>query len=235
MAKVSKVNLKLFKLMEFITRKLGYRLYNHSLYWYEDDEFRTVWKNFVDGRRTIPERRFTLYSIAKSVASIPEGDTCECGTFRGGSSHLIMSATNSTHHIFDSFEGLSHPGELDVPVLSHAYSWKKADLACSMQVVDANLKQFKGRYHLYKGWIPERFSEVQDKKFKLVHIDVDLYDPTKDTLVFFAQKMVQGGIIICDDYGSTICPGAKQACDEVAASLGKTVISLTTGQGLLVF
>ena len=31
---------------------------------------------------------------------------------------------------------------------------------------------------LYRGWIPERFKEVADLRFSLVHIDVDLYRPT---------------------------------------------------------
>lgn len=224
------------KLFEYITRKLGYRLYNHSLYWHEDADFLSMWSKFVDGigRKTIQERRFTLYSFAKSVANI-KGDTVECGVFRGGSSHIIMSASQSFHHIFDSFEGLSAPTNIDKPLLKHGYEWQESDLSVAEEIVSNNLHGFKDQFKMYKGWIPDRFEDVSENTFKLVHIDVDLYDPTKDALKFFSQRMVPGGMIVCDDYGSTICPGAKIAFDEIAQELNKRTISLTTGQGLLLF
>ena len=67
---------------------------------------------------------------------------------------------------------------------------------------------------LYKGWIPDRFKEVENRKFQFVHIDVDLYQPTLDALEFFYPRLVSGGVIVCDDYNLTMFPGAKQAWDE---------------------
>jgi O-methyltransferase len=40
--------------------------------------------------------------------------------------------------------------------------------------------------------------------------------------------------MICDDYGSEACPGAKRAMDEVAAVFGVRIAHLTTGQGLII-
>ena len=40
-----------------------------------------------------------------------------------------------------------------------------------------NLKEFNF-VKFYKGWIPERFKEVENKKFQFVNVDVDLYQPT---------------------------------------------------------
>jgi O-methyltransferase len=60
--------------------------------------------------------------------------------------------------------------------------------------------------HLYKGWIPSRFIEVEDRQFSFVHIDVDLYEPILDSLNFF-PKLVKGGVIVFDDYGITQFPG----------------------------
>ena len=36
--------------------------------------------------------------------------------------------------------------------------------------------------------IPKRFNEVKDNKFSFVHIDLDLYEPTKESLNFFGEK-----------------------------------------------
>ena len=51
-------------------------------------------------------------------------------------------------------------------------------------------------------------------KFQFIHLDVDLYQPTKDSLDFFYPKLAQGGIIVCDDYNFSTFPGAKKAWDE---------------------
>ena len=67
---------------------------------------------------------------------------------------------------------------------------------------------------IYNGWIPDRFKEVENKKFQFVHLDVDLYEPTRDSLNFFYPKLVQGGVIVCDDYNFSTFPGAKKAWDN---------------------
>ena len=71
-------------------------------------------------------------------------------------------------------------------------------------------------------------------KFCFVHLDVDLYQPTLDSLTFFYEKMIQGGIILCDDYGFTTCPGAKKAMDSFFSDTHEEVVSLPTGQGFVV-
>jgi hypothetical protein len=63
----------------------------------------------------------------------------------------------------------------------------------------------------YKGWIPQRFSEVENKKFQFVHIDVDLYQPTYDSLKFFFHRLIDGGVIVCESYNMSELPGANKA------------------------
>ena len=72
------------------------------------------------------------------------------------------------------------------------------------------LKDFKF-VEIFKGWIPEKFNKVKDKKFSFVHIDVDLYEPTLQSLEFFFPRLIEGGIIVCDDYNSFGFDGAKKA------------------------
>ena len=76
----------------------------------------------------------------------------------------------------------------------------------------------------YKGWIPERFREVESLRFSFVHVDVDLEQPTRDSLEFFYPRLSPGGVLLCDDYGSSLCPGATSA----------KMISLSPGGGFLV-
>jgi len=76
---------------------------------------------------------------------------------------------------------------------------------------------------------------VSNETFRLVHIDVDLYQPTMDSLAFFYPRLSNSGVIVLDDYGFTTCPGAYKAVKTFMSEnrLSQHLIMLTTGQGLL--
>jgi hypothetical protein len=227
-----------YQLFVVLTHFFGFRLYNKNLVWIYDEEYIAAWQKFPmskKGRMFIHERKFNLFNLARSIRSV-EGDIAECGVFHGGSSHLMLTATDGTSkHLFgfDSFEGLSEPKESDYVTQKHTFKWKKHDMSFDENTTRKNLEKFNGRFSLYKGWIPERFNEVSQNRFSLVHIDVDLYEPTMSSIEFFYPRLSVGGFIVCDDYGSEACPGAKKAMDEYAASIGAKVVHLTTGQGIL--
>jgi len=50
--------------------------------------------------------------------------------------------------------------------------WVKGALAVSEDRLHETLAGF-ANYRLYKGWIPERFGDVADCRFRFVHLDVD--------------------------------------------------------------
>jgi len=162
------------------------------------------------------------------------GDKAQCGVFKGASSYLICMANQKvrhekTHHMFDSFAGLSKPSAVEGGFCS------EGDLACSLDVVKANLSEFdEDAVRFQRDWIPERFPDVGDQRFSFVHIDVDLYGPTRDSLAFFYPRMQAGGIILCDDYGFTTCPGATVAFDEYLLDKPEPMIGLPCGGGFLI-
>jgi len=223
------------ELLKVIALRWGFRLYNRNLAWFQDKDFIKEWQLFPETTPTIHERRFNLFNLARSIRHV-EGDIAECGVFRGAGSYLMLSATKDTNKQlfgFDSFEGLSEPGQNDQISNNYTFHWKKHDMSVGESIATSNLIRFKERFQLFKGWIPTRFNEVNNKAFCLVHIDVDLYDPTMDTLRFFYPRLNQGGMIICDDYGSEACPGAMKAMDDFAAEHGRYIVHLTSGQGVL--
>lgn len=223
-------------LLQTLAVRWGFRVYNRNLAWLSDTEFMNAWEEFPEAGKAIHERRFNLFNLAKLVRTVP-GDIAECGVFRGAGSFLMLKANEATDknfHGFDSFEGLSDPGGQDLVLNEYTFQWKKHDLSIDESVSSSNLRAFRDRIHFYKGWIPTRFKEVEDTVFSLIHIDVDLYEPTRDALEFFYPRLSSGGVVICDDYGSEACPGAKKAMDEYAQSVGLAVVHLTTGQGFFV-
>lgn len=167
------------------------------------------------------------YSLQELVYHVTQqrlnGDFVECGVWKGHSAYIISSILSANDfkgdfHIFDSFEGgLSGKVEKDKNLrdeLTEKQVQEESNLLASTEnEVSACLSKFQF-VHLYKGWIPSRFNDVEDRQFAFVHIDVDLYDPILDSLNFFFPKLVKGGVIVFDDYGITQFPGAKKAVDE---------------------
>lgn len=168
-------------------------------------------------------RHIALFQILISVLEKNiKGNIAECGCFRGQSSYGIASILKKfkfeeKFFIFDSFEGLSDLSPEDrneIRILSNnEVITQQKSFAADLEVVKNNLRDFSFVQY-YKGWIPDRFPEVKNKKFSFVHIDVDLYRPIKDALDFFYPRLEKGGIIVLDDYGMSQFPGAKKAVDE---------------------
>lgn len=196
----------------------------------EDEHFLNWYKCYVSkyNFRSL-DRKYILNELIKLISDI-EGDTVECGAFEGASSYLIcenIKHTPKQHHVFDSFEGLSKPN------LKDGNYWKQGDLSSSEKIIKNNLNCFKN-VHYYKGWIPEHFYKLEEQMFSFVHIDVDLYQPTKDSVEFFYERVSKGGVFLFDDYGFNTCPGAKLAIDEFFRNKPEEIILLPTGQSFVI-
>jgi hypothetical protein len=216
------------KITEFIYPR--YRFSEFGRIFLEDADFLAYYERF-EGRTNYHslDRKYTLDQLLKLMAHVP-GDTAECGAYKGASSYLICHRNRGDgrqHHVFDSFAGLSAPGSQD------GTYWQNGDLATSEDIIRSNLHEFDFVYY-HAGWIPDRFPEVANRRFAFVHIDVDLYQPTLDSLEFFYDRLSPGAIIVCDDYGFTSCPGARKAMDEFFQGKSEEVVSLTTGQAFVI-
>lgn len=208
----------------------GLYVHDPRLEWMEDADFRRFADRFAYERGTQAHRRWSLLQLARIARRVP-GDTAECGVYAGSTSWLICATNRGldrVHHGFDSFEGLSAPGPSD------GSAWSHHELAISEAVAQAELQEFGDAVRLYRGWIPERFDEVADRLFALVHLDVDLKQPTLDSLEFFYDRMPDGAILVCDDYGFTNCPGVTSAADEFLADRPEKIISSPVGGGFFV-
>ena len=136
-----------------------------------------------------------VYHILRQGLS---GDFAECGVWKGHSAYIIssilsMKKFSGDFHIFDSFEGgLSKKVEKDKNLrrkLNEKQIQSESNVFKSTEdEVSSGLSSFKF-VHLYKGWIPDCFNEVESKQFQFVHINVDLYEPTKHSLDFFYPRL----------------------------------------------
>ena len=180
-------------------------------------------KNYTDNIY----KRFRHYSLLQmaehTLTTKIEGDFVECGCFRGHTAYCLAQLIEDhkadktkTLHIFDSFEGLSERTAEDRTRFEMSESDENLErvlFSSSEENLQTVLNKFSN-FKSYKGWIPKRFNDVKDIRFSFVHIDVDLYEPIKDSLDFFFPRLNEGGIIVIDDYGHASFGGATRAVDE---------------------
>jgi len=201
--------------------------------WREDKIFLDEYKRLSPASPYSQDRKFVLREFARYTKNIP-GCMAECGCYQGASAYFMAKENPDIPlHLFDSFEGLSEPTEMDGPRAKDHHHWEKGDLTASEKQARETLRDFN-KVVFHKGWIPDRFPEVAKDHFRLVHIDVDLYQPTRDALEFFYPRMNSNGVIILDDYGFTTCPGALKACKEFISDKPEYILHLPTGQGVII-
>jgi len=219
----------------FIAEKISniiYPKYKFSEYgrsFLNDQNFSDFYEKYVGSNVHSYDRKYFLSQLVKLTYNL-EGDIAECGVYEGATAYLMFERIKSKQkklHLFDSFEGLSHPDDS----IDGDY-WVKGNLSISEKIVRKNLPESE-RILYYKGWIPDRFDDVSHIKFSFVHLDVDLYQPTYDSLVFFYPRMTSGAILVCDDYGFDSCPGAKKAMNDYFMDK-EEIIKVPTGQAFII-
>ncbi|MBT3504632.1 MAG: methyltransferase [Piscirickettsiaceae bacterium] len=206
----------------------GYKFSEYGRSFLKDKKFAEFYEKYEGENVHSYDRKYLLSQLVKLTDHL-DGDVAECGVFEGASSYLMFERIEHKQkkmHLFDSFEGLSAPNDTD------GGYWAEGDLSASERTVRENLPD-SGKILYYKGWIPEKFYLVDNVKFSFVHLDVDLYQPTYDSLAFFYARMEAGGIIVCDDYGFDSCPGAKKALDEFFLDK-EEIIKVPTGQAFVI-
>lgn len=176
-----------------------------------------------------PIEAFVLHSIVKSQ-SVLEGEMAEVGVFQGGSSKIICEAKrNRKLHLFDTFSGLPSVSEKDTH-FGMKY-WKNNQFN---NTSEDSVKKYLSKYDnvfIYSGKFPETGKFVIGKKFSFVHLDVDLYDSTKNCLEFFYPNLIKGGIILTHDFHTG---GVKTAFDEFLKNKSLPVIELSGSQCMII-
>jgi len=197
--------------------------------WLKDVKFVTLFDEFnvVTGMNNeIDNALYARLYILRQLATQQKdkGNFAECGVYAGMSMFFVADLCTNKFVGVDSFEGVSEPGKYD----SDYFKSKK--LSIDISFAKTFLKNFNN-IDLYKGWIPEVFNIIDDKEYSYVNIDVDLYDPTKNSIEYFWPKIIKGGVLICDDYGSDKTPGARKAMNDFFGV--DNILELPTGQALV--
>ncbi len=209
-----------------------YRFTWPQMAWWKNQEFNVYLSKFDENNGLNTHRRWMLAQLLRLTVNIP-GDTVECGVYKGAGSWMICDfikkhKCSKRHYLFDSFEGLSNPCSKD-----GAY-WRKGDLSACEDYALTALKEFEDIIDVKKGWIPERFVDVSNCVFSFVHVDVDLAEPTKDSIEFFYNRLSPGAVFLCDDYGFDTCPGVTTVIDDFLRDKPEKMLILDAGGGFFI-
>jgi len=181
---------------------------------------------------TSNERLYTLvHAVRYLVKNNIPGDIVECGVWKGGS---IMAAikvfqglndTSRSMYLYDTFEGMVAPTENDTKIdgtnareaferykiNKDSSTWCRSDIEEVREAVFSTGYD-RSKLHFVKGKVEETIPQVIPEKIALLRLDTDWYESTKHELVHLFPRLVPGGVLILDDYGSWF--GARKAVDE---------------------
>jgi len=163
----------------------------------------------MSGSIVTPEKLDKLRSLLRSTDHL-SGDIVEVGVYKGGSARVLVdNAGASKVFLFDTFCGIPHHD----PAVDGRWGVGSFSDASAVAVMD----MFSGdrRVSIYPGVFPDQTGDfIAGRRLRFVHLDVDNYQSYAACLEFLYEMVVQGGIVVFDDYGEDCCPGAKAAVDE---------------------
>lgn len=191
---------------------------------------------------TSTEARFgkllSHYELYKRIINLP-GDVIECGLFKGNSffrfAHFrdLLESKNSRKiigfDIFGKFPKTEY--ENDKKYLDNFISGA-GESSIALDEIEKIMK-YKNieNYEFVKGDInitlPKYCTENQHQKISLLHIDTDIYEPAVTILENMYERVVSGGIIIFDDYGTF--PGETKAVDDFFKNKKEKIQKLSLG------
>ena len=207
----------------------------HSADFLGDSEFRDAYNAGLTMQPGTEMRWRSHVAIwAAHQASLLDGDFGECGVNRAFLSTAIMHALDFKNRIdkqfylFDTFCGLVPE---QVTEEDTAARWNEyPDVYEYVRTAFADYQNV----HVIKGVVPKVLEQHQIDAVAYLSVDMNCAAPEVAAMEHFWPRMVPGGMILIDDYGWSGHEAQKRGADAFASSVGARILSLPTGQGLLI-
>ncbi len=207
---------------------------HHSPSFIHDPRFQRAYQRAVRASGFDYKVRWRAYVLiwAAQLSTNLDGAFVECGTGRG----FMMSAVcdyldwqERPFYLFDTFK----------PTLPNEVGKQVADgpmcpyYASDADAVAQNFAEWPG-VRLVVGEIPAALTKEQIDQVAFLHIDMNHPVPEEAAVRHFWPSLVAGGAMILDDYGYEGWEAQREVHDQIARELGFSILTLPTGQGLVI-
>lgn len=161
-----------------------------------------------------------MVELLEHCRSIP-GDIAECGVYQGGNASVVLNtsevARQRPYRLFDSFDGFDEISDRDPQ--QRAADFKGVNFA-KVRSIFADFQNVS----IHKGFFKDTLPKMDERNYCLAYMDCDLYQPTKELLEYFWNRISPGGCVLIHDcwqppadaptHVSTAFTGALQAIRE---------------------
>ena len=216
----------------------GLTTVHNNGFMYEPDFIKAEQAGVATGSWSNIHWRVHIILWAVNQCKIIEGDFVECGSNKGGFAKAICQYLNfdqldKRFYLLDTFKGLSEFHYTE----SEKETGRNLLLANSYTDCYEDVKKTFSDYSnviIVRGTVPETLTRVLSKKIAFLSIDMNCVLPEIAALNYFWEKLSVGGIIVLDDYAYAGYELQYEAHNNWAKEKGIKILSLPTGQGLIV-
>jgi len=179
-------------------------------------------------------RAYVVCWAAEQAGHLP-GDFVECGVNRGGFARMIIEylgpgTFNRKFYLLDTFKGFFEASLSEAEKTGVAQKYGYSDCLADVKRTFAPFSFVE----IVPGPVPDTLERVPATRVSFLSIDMNCTAPEIAAAEFFWPKLSSGALVVLDDYGFTAHLEQKRAFDEFAARNGVSVLSLPTGQGMLI-
>ena len=157
----------------------------------------------------------TLEALCRELEGVP-GAAAELGVYRGGFARCLNALLpERSLWLFDSFEGFDAR-----EAAAYGKGFTEAHKNTAAERVLAVLPHPE-RAILRPGLFPASAGGLEDERFALVSLDVDLEESTYAGLCWFLPRIAPGGYLLLHDYNNPRLPGVRAAVRRFEAGHGR--------------
>jgi O-methyltransferase len=165
------------------------------------------------------------------------GDVAELGVYKGNTAFLLAQLARRlgrTAYLFDTFESLPECDFVDVDATTTIKNRKNQFVDTSLEVVQRVVGT--SNVEIVPGYFPKSITRASMMtRYALVHLDCDLYAPTRAGLEFFYPKLVPNGFLIVHDYMGLYWDGVEKAVNEFFADKPERFVPIPDKSGTIAF
>jgi len=182
--------------------------------WLSDAAFQGAYEVLKANTMVDLYRCYELWTLVEQCGRL-DGDFLEVGVWRGGTGCLMavkakLMGLRSRVYLADTFAGVVKASDQDP-------SYRGGEHADTSVDILLKAKDSLGLDNIQPlvGIFPEQTAgPLENTRFSLCHIDVDVYASAADVLDWVWPRLLTGGVVVFDDYGGLLTGGVTRLVHE---------------------